>query len=145
MTAPTGQPNSTGPLRWPSDLQDSTPLPFNVWRVMHQVNGERDAMEVARLARVSLPEVLDAVSQAGRWSGRAAQREQPVTEQALKEIQQCLMVVVGPMGEFMVDDAFEDLGEQNVTLSQLLGHLATQLGESRVQAFVRQLRARGIA
>ncbi|MFB9992147.1 hypothetical protein ACFFLM_09265 [Deinococcus oregonensis] len=145
MTAPTGQPNPTGPLSWPSDLQDSTPLPFNVWRVMHQVNGQRDAMEVARLARVSLPEVLDAVTQAGRWSGRAAQREQPVTEQALKEIQQCLMVVVGPMGEFMVDDALEDLGEDSVTLSQLLGHLATQLGESRVQAFVRQLRARGIA
>ncbi|ANE43756.1 hypothetical protein [Deinococcus puniceus] len=145
MTAPTGQPNPTGPLSWPNDLQDATPLPFNVWRVMHQVNGERDAMEVARLARVSLPEVLDAVTQAARWSGRAAQREQPVTEQAIKEIQQCLMVVVGPMGEFMVDDAFEDLGEDNVTLSQLLGHLATQLGESRVQAFVRQLRARGIA
>lgn len=140
MTAP--QPGSVP--SWPESLTDTTPLPFAVWRVMHQVDGQRNAATVAQLARVTPQDVAAACQAAAAWANRAAQRTQPVTEASLQAVTQCVIAVVGPMGEFLVDDVLDELGE-DAPLSALLSRLAAQLSEAQVQAFVRQLRAREIA
>ncbi|BDP42233.1 hypothetical protein DAETH_22020 [Deinococcus aetherius] len=140
MTLDTG----AGVPVWPPGLRDETPLPFAVWRVLHHVNGGRPAIEVARLARVTAPEVAEAVAQAARWAGRASQRGQPVTEASARVVTACLTAVLGPMGTFLVEDTLDDLGE-GATLGTLLSAVAAQLNEAQVQAFVRGLRERGIA
>lgn len=140
MTAP--QPGAVP--TWPASLTDATPLPFAVWRVLHHVDGQRGTAEVARLAGVTPQEVMTAISQAAAWASRAAQRSQPVTEAAAQTVTQCVIAVLGPMGEFLVDDVLDELGE-GATLNTLLSRVAAQLNEAQVQVFVRQLRARGIA
>lgn len=143
MTAPTGAPG------WPPHLTDDTLLPFALWRVLHHVDGVRDAAEVARRAGAGVMgagalDVPGAVAQAAAWASRAAQRTQPVTQDSAQAVTACVIAVVGPMGEFMVDDVLDELGE-GATLSALLSGLAAQLGEAQVQAFVRHLRTRGLA
>lgn len=138
MTAPTSAP------AWPADLTGETLLPFALWRVLHHVDGVRSAGEVAQLARVQPQDVTGAVAQAAAWASRAAQRTQPLTGASVQAVTACVIAVVGPMGEFMVDDVLDELGE-SAPLSALLSGVAAQLGEAQVQAFVRQLRARGLA
>ncbi|MEW6422036.1 MAG: hypothetical protein AB1511_09965 [Deinococcota bacterium] len=139
MTAP-----QTGTPTWPPGLTEATPLPFAVWRVLHHVDGQRGIAEVARLAGITPQEVVAAVGQAAAWASRAVQRSQPVTEASAQTVTQCVIAVLGPMGEFLVDDVLDELGE-GATLSALLSRVAAQLSEAQVQVFVQQLRARGIA
>lgn len=141
MTAPEyGSPR----ISWPAGLTDDTPLPFALWRVMHHVDGRRGPEEVARLAGIPPQDVPPLVAQAATWANRAAQRTQPLTEAAAQAVTQCVIAVMGPMGEFVVDDVLDECGD-GITLSTLLSKVAAQLSEAQVQAFVRQLRARGIA
>jgi len=129
--------------QWPEGLNDATPLPYTVWRVMHHVDGVRDIAEVARLAGLTVPDVTERLNAAAQWINRAAQREQQVTDQTADVVIQCLTPVVGPMAEVMVDEVLDDLGDQ-ATLSALLSGLARQLTQERVQQFARNLRDRGI-
>ncbi|GAA0511939.1 hypothetical protein [Deinococcus depolymerans] len=129
--------------QWPDGLSDSTPLPYTIWRVLHQVDGVRDITEVARLAGLTVPDVNERLNAAAQWINRAAQREQQVTDQTATMVTQCLMPIIGPMAEVMVDEVLDDLGAQ-ATLSALLSGLARQLTPERVQQFARNLRDRGI-
>ncbi|EYB68535.1 hypothetical protein DEIPH_ctg021orf0048 [Deinococcus phoenicis] len=140
MTAP----QAAGVPSWPPGLTGDTPLPFAVWRVLHHVDGVRGVAEVAQLARTTPQEVAAAVAQATAWASRATQRTQPVTDASAQAVTECVIAVVGPMGEFLVDDVLDELGG-GATLSALLSRVAAQLSEAQVQAFVRHLRARGIA
>lgn len=130
--------------RWPASLKDETPLPFQAWRVLDQVDGQRTLGEIAQSLQLSPEEVTSTIQLAESWIQRAVQREQVVTESVISTVSQCLMSVVGPMGEFMVDDALDDVGE-NATLSQILSNIAGQLNEGHLHAFVRQLRSKGLA
>lgn len=129
--------------QWPEGLNDSTPLPYTIWRVMHQVDGVRDIAEVARLAGLTVPDVTERLEAAGQWVNRAAQRDQRVTDDTADTVTQCLIPVVGPMAEVMVDEVLDELGN-GATLSGLLSGLARQLNPERVQQFARNLRDRGI-
>lgn len=129
---------------WPAPLTDETPLPYAAWRVMNLVNGQRSIPEIARSLDVSFDDVRQALEQAQTWTNRAVHREQTVTENTIETVTQCLMSVVGPMGEFIVDDALDDIGERS-TLSSLLANIASQINEPQLHAFVRQLRTKGLA
>ncbi|UBV43483.1 hypothetical protein LAJ19_04515 [Deinococcus taeanensis] len=128
---------------WPAGLEDSSPLPFNVWRVLHHVDGQRDIAEVARLSGMTVPDVQDRLRTAAAWVARANQRDQAVTDETADAVAQCLTAAVGPMAAVMVDEVLDDLGEQ-ATLNALLSSLARQLSQDRVQLFARLLRERGI-
>lgn len=129
---------------WPRLLEDTTPLPYAVWRVLNLVDGRRDVDELAALARLSPPEVQQRLDEAQRWLSRAAQREQRVTPESAQEVTQCLTSVVGPVASLMVDEVLDDLGPQ-ATMSALLAGLAEQLSPDRLQVFARSLRDRGLA
>lgn len=128
----------------PSALKDDIPLPFAVWRVLNLVNGQRTLEEIASTLNLSVDQVNQALDQAQSWIGRAVQREQVVAENTIDTVSQCLVSVVGPVGEFIVDDALEEVGK-NPTLAQVLSAIAPQLSEQHLQAFVRQLRSKGLA
>ncbi|MDL2345886.1 hypothetical protein QOL99_17290, partial [Deinococcus sp. MIMF12] len=85
-----------------------------------------------------------AVAQADAWVRRAARHTQPVTDEVLGAVTACVIAAVGPMGEFVVDDVLDELGD-TPTLSALLSGLARQLGEAQMPVFVRHLRARDLA
>lgn len=138
MTSPNSAPV------WPPALKDDTPLPFSAWRVLNLVDGNRTVAEIARELQLSHDQVAEALAQAQAWTHRAVQREQEVTDAMILTVSQCLMSVVGPVGEFIVDDALEDAGS-HATLSKVLAQIAPQLSETHLHAFVRQLRAKGLA
>ena len=141
MTAP----GMNGPRpTWPTGLKDDSPLPYALWRVVHHVNGRRSVEEVAQLAGIAPQDVAPALAQVATWANRAALRNQHVSRAQVDTVSQCLTTILGPMGEFMVDDAMDELGNRT-TLGALLSNLAAQLTEPQVQAFVRQLRAKGLA
>ena len=141
MTAP----GMNGPRpTWPTGLKDDSPLPYALWRVVHHVNGRRSVEEIAQLAGVAPQDVAPALAQVATWANRAALRNQHVSRAQVDTVSQCLTTILGPMGEFMVDDAMDELGNRT-TLGALLSNLAAQLTEPQVQAFVRQLRAKGLA
>ena len=93
---------------WPDGLQDGTPLPFSVWRVMHHVDGQRDISEVARLAGMTVPDVQERLNAAAAWIARATQRDLPISDDLAERISQCLTGVVGPMAAVMVDEVLDD-------------------------------------
>ncbi|MFC3835496.1 MULTISPECIES: hypothetical protein [Deinococcus] len=132
------------PLTWPDGLSDTTPMPYRVWKVMHHVDGTRQAGDVARLAHTTLADVQARVDEAHRWVGQAVRREQQVEDATARVVTQCLAAAVGPLASVMVDEVLDDLGHP-VTLSALLASLAAQLPPDRAQLFVRQLRERGMA
>lgn len=138
MTAPNLVPQR------PAALKDETPLPFNVWQVLDLVDGTRTVQAIAMTLNVSAEQVSQALEQAHTWIGRSVQREQVVTEATINTVSQCLVSIVGPMGEFIVDDALDEVGE-NATLAQVLASIASQLDEQHLHAFVRQLRIKGLA
>lgn len=130
--------------RWPQHLKDETPLPYSVWHIVNRIDGKQTVGEIMALTGASLDEVTKALEQVENWVSRAVKREQVVTEPIIDSVSQCLMSVVGPMGEFMVEDSLDEVGSE-ATLSQLLASLANQLEEQHLHAFVRQLRSKGLA
>ena len=130
--------------RWPSGLRDDTPLPYAAWRVLDLVDGKRTLAQIAAQLDLAQEDVERALEQAQSWLGRALRREQPVTEAVLDNVTQALVSVVGPIGEFLIDDALDQVGE-GATLSALLGAVALELDEAHLHQFVRQLRTRRLA
>lgn len=129
---------------WPSSLKDDTPLPFAAWRVLHWVDGRRSIREIAQQLGQSIEEVAAEMEVALDWAARMQQQSQVVTEDVIDTVTQTLMSVVGPMGEFIVDDVLDDIGEK-ATLSQLLAGIAPELDEQHLQTFARLLHAKGLA
>ncbi|RJF71819.1 MULTISPECIES: hypothetical protein [Deinococcus] len=128
----------------PAALKDDTPLPFGVWQVLHLVDGVRSVQGIAAALNISTEQVSAALEQAHTWIGRSVQREQVVTDGTLQTVSQCLVSVMGPMAELIVDDALYEVGEKP-TLAQVLSSIAAQLDEQHLHAFVRQLRTKGLA
>lgn len=128
----------------PTALKDETPLPFNVWQVLDLVDGVRSVQAIAITLNIHPDQVNQALEQAHTWIGRSVQREQVITESTINTVSQCLVSIVGPVGEFIVDDALDEAGE-NATLAQVLSSIASQLDEQHLHAFVRQLRSKGLA
>lgn len=129
-------------VRWPEGLTDQTPLPYGLWKIMNHVDGVRDSVQVARMADVSDADVLAAVQQSQQWIERATAQQRPVSAALEAELTKILVSVVGPMATLMMDDAMEDLGE-GATLTAVLSALANELDPSQMDAFVRQVRAKG--
>ncbi|ACO46425.1 hypothetical protein DEDE109153_00125 [Deinococcus deserti] len=129
-------------VRWPEGLTDQTPLPYGLWKIMTHVDGVRDSVQVARMADVSDADVLAAVQQSQQWIERATAQQRPVSAALEAELTKILVSVVGPMATLMMDDAMEDLGE-GATLTAVLSALANELDPSQMDAFVRQVRAKG--
>ncbi|MFC5849928.1 AsnC family protein [Deinococcus petrolearius] len=129
--------------RWPAALRDETPLPYAVWRVMDHVDGRRSVADIGRALGLSAHTVAQALAQANEWTQRASQRSQALTPALRESVEQCLLSVVGPIGEVVVDDALQDVGE-SPSLEGLLSAIAEQLSEAQLHAFVRQLRARNL-
>ncbi|AIZ45561.1 hypothetical protein QR90_11440 [Deinococcus radiopugnans] len=131
-------------LAWPEGLGAEMALPFALWRTLDLIDGQRDAAEVARLAGLSAPELRRQLREAERWVERAQDHQRPVTAEATQTVTGCLLQVVGPVAELMIDETLEDLGG-GATLSALLAGLAAELTPEQMARFAQHLRARGLA
>lgn len=129
---------------WPGGLTEQMPLPFALWRILHHVNGQRTTGEIAQLAGITPGDVAVALLQAAAWVTRTLAQSRDVTPTQARTITDCLTTVLGPMAEFVVDDALEDLGG-GAPLGTLLSRLSTPLTEAQRQTFVQHLRARNLA
>lgn len=143
MTRPDARVPGSGVPRWPAGLRPETPLPYALWHVLDAVDGERTLGQVAAALRLSPQQVEQALEQAQGWTSRALRREQRLSGAVIENVTHALVSVIGPIGEFTVEDALDEVGRQ-ATLSQLLSNVAGQLGEQQLQQFVRQLRTRGL-
>lgn len=128
---------------WPPGLTEQAPLPFALWRILHHMNGQRTTGEIAQLAGVTPGDVSVAVVQAAAWVTRTLAQAQDVTPAQSRLIVECLTGVLGPMAEFVVDDALDDLGGR-APLGALLSRLAAGLTEAQRQTFAQHLRARNL-
>ncbi|QFP77535.1 hypothetical protein [Deinococcus sp. AJ005] len=133
-----------GALTWPDGLRPEMALPFALWRTLDLIDGTRDAAEVARLAGLSAPELRRKLHEAQGWISRAEDHGRPVTDEAARQVTQCLTQVVGPVAELMVEEVLDDLGEA-ATLSALLSGLTAELTPEQTGRFAGHLRSRGLA
>lgn len=131
-------------VQWPESLTDEIPMPYTAWRVMNAVDGRRSVQEIAQMVGLSTEQAIYDLTLALDWTGRLQQQFQRVTDELLDTLAQNLMSIVGPMGEFIVDDAAEAAGP-DATLSQVLSHVARELDETHLNAYVRLLRSKGLA
>lgn len=141
--APSPQAPSPQALAWPEGLRGEMALPFALWRTLDLIDGTRDAAEVARLAGLSAPELRRKLHEAQGWVSRAQDHGRPVTDDAVRQLNQCLVQVVGPVAELMVEEVLEDLGPA-ATLSALLSGLAAELTPEQMGRFAGHLRSRGL-
>lgn len=111
---------------------------------MHFVNGQRGMEDIARLSGLPTEELTSVMEQAAQLADRARQRAQPITPAQLAVLRQCLLAVVGPIGLVILEDALEDLGEV-VALGTVMSHVAQDIPQKQMQAFVHQLRQNGLA
>ncbi len=130
-------------LVWPEGLSAEMALPFTLWRTLDLIDGKRGAADVARLAGLSAPDLRRQLHEAEQWVERARDHQRPVTEEATRTITACLLQVVGPVAELMIDETIEDLGG-TATLSALLAGLAAELTPEQMGRFAQHLRARGL-
>lgn len=129
--------------RWPTGLREDNMLPYETWRVLSLVDGQRSIGQIANELQLSPEEVERLLDLARDWTSRALRHEQTITSAIIDSVTQALVSVVGPMGEFVVDDALEAVGTQ-ATLSVFLGSIAPELEETHLHQFIRQLRSRGL-
>lgn len=130
--------------QWPEGLKDETPLPFTAWRVLNWVDGKRSIREIAAQVGLSTEQVATEMESALDWAARMHQQSKVITEEVIDTVTQTLMSVVGPMGEFIVDDVLDEVGN-SATLSQLLAGIAPELDEQHLQTFARLLHSKGLA
>ncbi|WP_139806568.1 hypothetical protein [Deinococcus hopiensis] len=105
------------------------------------MDGVRTAEEIARLAGVTAADVTAAVAQATVWVRRSQAQVQSLTPEQTQVVLNGLTQVLGPMAEFAIEDALEELGEQ-IPLGTFLSRLASPLTEIQRQTFAQLLRAR---
>ncbi len=137
-------PASDGPPSWPPGLTDSTPLPFAWWRIMHLVDGRRSTEQLAAVSRVAEGQVRQILSEVWAYVGRVTIGEQPLDEARRRALSQCLVAVLGPMGDMLIDDVLDDLPE-SAPFSAVLASLRRMLSAEHLQALNKGLRSKGMA
>ncbi|ADV67093.1 hypothetical protein [Deinococcus maricopensis] len=132
----------------PDGVTDDTALPFAMWRVIDQMNGKRSMDTIARSVAMSVPQVRDLIARAIQLAtaanATANNANARLTDELIEEVSACLVATVGPMGELLVDEALDNVGD-NGTLSEFLNELAGSLQPPARAAFAQRLRSKGLA
>lgn len=132
-------------------------LPFALWPVAELVDGRRNVGGIAASLNLSVATVQSAL--------RAIEREigQPLTdddaaapvavsnaapaltpEQVVDILMDTAVELVGPMGEVMVEDALDELGEDAPPV-ELAYRVAQELREPQRSTFIARVRAKGLS
>lgn len=142
-------------------------LPFGLWRVAALIDGRRSLEDLAAGAAISVQAAQGAVAAIERELGvrltegdaapaaevtpvGAAQVGAIPAAQAVPGGPDLILLLtrtavdlMGPMGEVLVEDALDDLGE-NPGAAELISRVALELREPQRGAFLARLRAKGL-
>ncbi len=141
-------------------LDGSVMLPFRLWRVADLMDGQRTLEDLAAGAALSLEDARGAVAAIEREldvrptetvtptpsTAEAAppDRAAPPSGAALIELLiKTAVELVGPVGEVLVEDALDDLGE-NAAAAELISCVALELREPQRGVFLARLFTKGL-
>ncbi len=137
--------------RPPAGLTDTSKLPFGLWSVVELADGRRDVDTIARNVGISVPMVEEVLQRAEAYlnapaagAGRATPATQSLTDAVLDEVTRCLIASVGPMGDVMVDEALDEVGD-DANLAELINALLQDMKEAAQAQFIQRLRQKGLA
>lgn len=139
-------------------LSGNVMLPFTLWRVADLVDGRRSVGGIAGALNAPVAGVLGALEAVERELGVALTEAAAAPSAALPTadarptlggaaLQDALVTVMvdlmGPMGEVIVEDAVDDVGE-DAPSAELIARIAQDLREPQRGAFLGRLRAKGL-
>lgn len=141
MTAP-----AVSPALWPAQLNDRTPLPYRLWRVMDVLAGVASLRAAAAALALNEAQVQEALVQVQTLLARQQEQSAPLSDDHLAVITQALVAALGPIGQLNLDDALDALEERGAvpTAALLIREAALALDEPHRQLFFQRLRQRGL-
>lgn len=115
-------------LHKPPGLSDEMQLPFSVWRILDVIDGEKTVSQIAHELEMSNERVFQELDHARQWIRRLQQHNRKIDDQIIEEIKQVLIGVIGPVGEFLVEDA-RDLVREDAAVIEFLSTLIRVIKE----------------
>lgn len=106
----------------PPELTNETVLPFSVWRILDLIDGQRSIDQIALLLGISSEQANKQIDAIFQLLERLEKQSQVLDEATIERVAKTLMKVLGPWGQFAVEDALNALGD-SPTLAQLLNQL----------------------
>ncbi|AFZ68609.1 hypothetical protein [Deinococcus peraridilitoris] len=141
----------------PTPLQEDTMLPFALWRVADLINGEHSVAVMASQLGMAVGDVQSALKAIEQHLGLAlaavGDRATPVEstsapllsgEDLFDLVSKTAVELIGPVGEVIVEDAIDELGE-DVGAADLILRVAQDLREPQRSAFLGRIRAKGLS
>lgn len=141
----------------PAPLEGEIMLPFALWPVAELVDGRRNVSGIAASLNLSVATVQSALRSIEREIGQpltdeaaapiaAVSNAAPAltSEQVVDILMDTAVELVGPMGEVMVEDALDELGE-NAPPVELAYRVAQELREPQRSTFIARVRAKGLS
>ena len=142
-------------LRLPAPVTAETLLPYSLWRVVALIDGQRTAAEVASTLGTPITNVTNALRDLERELGvtpvtpvtAPATDTSSVTlapDDAMDLLVAITVEVMGPMGEVIVEDVIDELGEDTPFLI-MAERIAGELREPQRSAFITKVRSKGLS
>lgn len=132
-------------------LTDDTMLPYNLWRVADLIDGKRTVEAIASAVGLDLPSAMRALQDIEQELGSSlvgapgAVSEVTVVTSAevVDAIAATAVDLMGPMGEVIVEDAFDEVGDEAPAI-ELISRVVDELREPVRTTFIVKLRAKGL-
>lgn len=147
--------DASAALRLPAPVTAETLLPYSLWRVVALIDGQRTAAEVASTLGTPITNVTNALRDLERELGVTGVT--PVTSPetdtssvtlAPDDVMDLLVAitveVMGPMGEVIVEDVIDELGE-DTPFMVMAERIASELREPQRSAFIAKVRSKGLS
>ncbi|WP_027482580.1 hypothetical protein [Deinococcus pimensis] len=140
--------------RLPASVSAETLLPFSLWRVASLVDGQRTLGAIAGALGTGLPTVTNALREIERELGLPPQTPAApaadttavvlAPDDVVDLLVDLTVEVMGPMGEVIVEDVVDELGE-GAGLLALAERVAAELREPQRSAFIAKVRSKGLS
>jgi hypothetical protein len=147
--------DASAALRLPAPVTAETLLPYSLWRVVALIDGQRTAAEVASTLGTPITNVTNALRDLERELGvtpvtpvtAPATDTSSVTlapDDAMDLLVAITVEVMGPMGEVIVEDVIDELGE-DTPFMVMAERIASELREPQRSAFIAKVRSKGLS
>lgn len=150
--------DASAALRLPAPVTAETLLPYSLWRVVALIDGQRTAAEVASTLGTPITNVTNALRDLERELGvtpvtPVTPDTSPATDtssvtlapdDAMDLLVAITVEVMGPMGEVIVEDVIDELGE-DTPFMVMAERIASELREPQRSAFIAKVRSKGLS
>ena len=128
-------------LQRPEGLEDTTPLPYELWQVMSLVDGHLSAAEVGRLAGLDETEVIKRAARVDAYVQQHQRLSKTIDDELYERIRAALAKAIGPVTDFVLEDTLTELGgREGLNVGVLVRRLSAELDVEQRSLFVRAAR-----